>query len=99
MELEDVVGYKWNNKDGKCFYPVNKDDSGDNATPVYRWKTVDELMENIKYTFACTFLGWDECDEESDEGIFDNIKIDYDPKHGRGEVWCIYDDHKHFEVW
>ena len=56
-------------------------------------------MENIKYTFACTFLGWDECDEESDEGIFDNIKIDYDPKHGRGEVWCIYDDHKHFEVW
>lgn len=93
MEREMVIGYKWRNVDGKCFIPNFKNDEDG-----YGWDD-DGLEYNIKYTFASTFLGWDEMYPDD---ILEGIDIDYDEKSGVGKVSHI--DYPHigfyfFEVW
>jgi hypothetical protein len=92
MEKEMVIGYKWRNVDGKCFTPNFKNDESG-----YGWDD-GGLEDDIKYTFACTFLGWNEWAD--DEEIFEGIDIDYDEESGVGEVSHIdYPGFYFFEVW
>ena len=84
MELEDIIGYKYHN-DGRCFFP--------NDVQLLNLK---EIEKNIKYTFACTFLRWD----EEDDNVLNDIKIDYYRKNGYGEVTHPdYSDIVKFDVW